>query len=377
MRKTETKIKLKSNNGITLIALVITIIVLLILAGVAISMLSGENGILNQAAEAKTQTEKKSTLEQVQLAAMDALMRGSDLTSIETDTNLSDALTSQGLKDAEVDGEAATGYTVTVKDKTYKVASDGTVVENSIVTDITAANYGDYIKGYKDLADITGTDKDWQVFYNDGKNVWIIASDYVKVANGTAGMTTSDYYAWWDSEPNYGKTYKNGNCAAALADSANWEAYLDKSLATEAMGGPTVEMFAKSYNAKYPTGTNGVIDYQIKTTASNEGYQVRWLKDDAGTWDYSISGVTDTASNGMYIKTEIPDDTGRAYAYWLASPSADGSNSVMYVRCNGYVDSYTFSGHGYGVRPVVCLKSDVQVTSTTTDGVTTWDIQKN
>ena len=54
MRKT----RLRKNNGITLIALVITIIVLLILAGVAISMLSGENGILNKAKEAKEKTEK-------------------------------------------------------------------------------------------------------------------------------------------------------------------------------------------------------------------------------------------------------------------------------------------------------------------------------
>ena len=49
---------MKRNKGITLIALVITIIVLLILAGVAISMLSGENGILKKAAEAKTKTEE-------------------------------------------------------------------------------------------------------------------------------------------------------------------------------------------------------------------------------------------------------------------------------------------------------------------------------
>ena len=50
MRKTN----LRKDKGITLIALVITIIVLLILAGVTISMLSGENGILTKAAEAKT-----------------------------------------------------------------------------------------------------------------------------------------------------------------------------------------------------------------------------------------------------------------------------------------------------------------------------------
>ena len=45
-------------NGITLIALVVTIIVLLILAGVSISMLTGQNGILNRAAEAKKKTEE-------------------------------------------------------------------------------------------------------------------------------------------------------------------------------------------------------------------------------------------------------------------------------------------------------------------------------
>ena len=39
---------MKMNRGITLIALVITIIVLIILAGVSISMLSGENGLINR-----------------------------------------------------------------------------------------------------------------------------------------------------------------------------------------------------------------------------------------------------------------------------------------------------------------------------------------
>ena len=45
-------------QGITLIALVITIIVLLILAGVSIAMLTGENGILTQAQKAKNETEE-------------------------------------------------------------------------------------------------------------------------------------------------------------------------------------------------------------------------------------------------------------------------------------------------------------------------------
>ena len=57
--------KLRENYGITLIALVITIIVLLILAGVSIIMLTGENGILIQAQKAKEEN-KKSTEEEIQ-----------------------------------------------------------------------------------------------------------------------------------------------------------------------------------------------------------------------------------------------------------------------------------------------------------------------
>ena len=47
---------LRRNRGITLIALVVTIIVLLILAGISIAMLTGQNGILNRASEAKEKT---------------------------------------------------------------------------------------------------------------------------------------------------------------------------------------------------------------------------------------------------------------------------------------------------------------------------------
>ena len=47
----------RKERGITLIALVVTIIVLLILAGVSISMLTGQNGILKRVVEAKEETE--------------------------------------------------------------------------------------------------------------------------------------------------------------------------------------------------------------------------------------------------------------------------------------------------------------------------------
>ena len=53
----------KKNNGITLIALVITIIILLILAGVSIAMLTGENGILKKTTTAKEENNKKTATE--------------------------------------------------------------------------------------------------------------------------------------------------------------------------------------------------------------------------------------------------------------------------------------------------------------------------
>lgn len=48
----------KENSGITLVALVVTIVVLLILAGVSINLVLGENGLITQAKEAKRKTEE-------------------------------------------------------------------------------------------------------------------------------------------------------------------------------------------------------------------------------------------------------------------------------------------------------------------------------
>ena len=57
-KKEKLKKKLKNKQGITLIALVVTIVVLLILAGVSIAMLTGNNGILTQAQRAKEETKE-------------------------------------------------------------------------------------------------------------------------------------------------------------------------------------------------------------------------------------------------------------------------------------------------------------------------------
>ena len=55
-RKKLSKNNIKVERGITLIVLIITVITLLILAGITVTMLTGENGILIRASEASEQT---------------------------------------------------------------------------------------------------------------------------------------------------------------------------------------------------------------------------------------------------------------------------------------------------------------------------------
>ena len=71
---------LKNERGITLIALVITIIVLLILAGVSIAMLTGDNGILMQASDSKIETAVGTVKEQLKLLQGEKIIQGEKVT---------------------------------------------------------------------------------------------------------------------------------------------------------------------------------------------------------------------------------------------------------------------------------------------------------
>ena len=68
MKKDKLGMFMKEKNGITLIALVVTIVVLLIISGVSISMLTGDNGIISQASKSKEETEIGYEKEHVNMA---------------------------------------------------------------------------------------------------------------------------------------------------------------------------------------------------------------------------------------------------------------------------------------------------------------------
>ena len=83
----------RKNQGITLIALVITVIVLLILAGVTIATLTGDNGILKRAQEAKNKTEQASSDELKKLTQLEATTHLEDYEYIDNSTDKEKTIT--------------------------------------------------------------------------------------------------------------------------------------------------------------------------------------------------------------------------------------------------------------------------------------------
>ena len=108
----------QKNNGITLIALIVTIIVLLILAGVTIATLTGENGIITRAIEAREQTEIGREKEEIALAWNGAVLDKLGGTNITADdlnkqftTNKTDA-NATGSNPITVEFDSGRSYTV-------------------------------------------------------------------------------------------------------------------------------------------------------------------------------------------------------------------------------------------------------------------------
>ena len=129
--------KRTKQNGITLIALVITIIVLLILAGVSIATLTGQNGILTRANDAKEQTEIASEKEQVELAAAAALAdaRGGEIQQGVLEEELGKYFKAGNYEVEPGTNEDGTeGYVVTITEndengRKYFVDKDGNVLD--------------------------------------------------------------------------------------------------------------------------------------------------------------------------------------------------------------------------------------------------------
>ena len=324
------KIECKKDKGITLIALVVTIIVLLILAGISINALTGQNGLLNRATEAKEKSENSQKEEQIKLAVM---------SSIGTD-GLIDF--NQLKTEIESQGGRVTGttfpVTVTMGKSSYQIDQTGNITEASTTpqisytvtntdgTEITGATI-DLSKGTASVeitengnyvVEIVATDKKEK---NASASPEIQVSGKIKVANLEINWTTADSsnsgndwysYAYKNGE-NYISTQVN---APKLADGMTAIKY-----ETEVTG-------SKWANAMTKDGSMWVwipryaykITYKSSNKSEGGNIEIAFLKDTTNEFlDNTIQGEIKTNISDV---TYTPNGDGtKSQNQWLVAPA--------------------------------------------------------
>ena len=207
--KIQDRIKTKGNKGITLIALVITIIVLLILAGVTIAALSGDNGILTRAKEAKEKTKQVQEDEKQKLSNMENLLGSYNLKNVNTaDTNPAETIPENSIV---LEDDANKG--IVIKDKNNNewvwVEVPKATVFSGLTIDttqeLTEQNYNDikdklitYVGVYRN-GSATQTRNDWKdEWYAKDGELLVTAStqnltEEQKTLNNGCGLTYDEY----------------------------------------------------------------------------------------------------------------------------------------------------------------------------------------
>ena len=388
-------------KGITLIALVITIIVLLILAGVLIAMLTGQNGILTQAQKAKTTTDNKSAEEKVKLAVMAARKQSEDA-SLDLEKLTTEVTTNYG---GQVEGGTFLA-TVTIDGKSFTVSSTGEVTATGDSTPnppvptptdgISAKNIADmddktniYGATVTNYIPATTTDVNWKIFYADDDNIYLIADNYVEKTNlpnstngttatankpndgnssyarvayftnilgdyaGSARITDSRLKALNNDYLNtkgFSSENNNMKAVAYMMDTTAWNSKFKdtNNKADYVIGGPSVELLFKSYNDKYKTA-------YVSQATNATGYQIKKKAKDT-SWSYSIGSMLKT-SDPLYVITA----RSNALAYWLASPSANDADFVLSAYYYGGVGDSDYRYDSSGFRPLVCLQAGVKL----------------
>ena len=309
MKKYKKKI-LGKEKGITLIALVITIIVLLILAGVSIAMLTGQNGILTQAQNAKNRTEEAQVEEENRLNEYNNIINNyvSGVTTEETPTFDEDTLTIGEATNVDKYGWKVPNYTVEATNAWRLFYQDSNYTY--LITDECVGSYmpSDYYGEYTSGADVSTI--------GQKLNPMLLANGEFFTSDNT---NTNILATAWLTDPNEWDEFKNSDAVFAI-------------------GSPTVELYVKSFNAT--ASTNGA--NEITLDVGTYGY----------TQDTVIGQLKTTYNNGIYNKSELSK-------CWLAS-SYDASYLELDV-----LGSYGRFGNGdvtygsYAVRPLVCIPTSV------------------
>lgn len=357
------EIKGMKEKGITLVALVITIVILLILAGISISALTN-TGIFGKVKEAKNASENVDK-EQSQILSgyereLNKYSVGITADTIASATDAEKATKYYGKSVNYMSSNGVTGWKIFYVGK----ISDTTDAQNNIY--LIADDYVDVSKLAK------STNEEGQLVENVPVNT---NSSYLKAASfdnvienySTGAVRIRSKYpisiqqlnkSWFIDNPTYSSGDSNNMKAVAyMLDTVAWNIFKDKEgNASYAIGGPTLEILFKSYNQKHSEN-----NYEAQAL-SEAGYQIR---NNGGAWKKGTdldSECLDT-NDRLYV---LPSSSG-ARAMWLASPSAHGPSKIMNVDYKGYVTYDTYNSSNRGFRPLICLNSDVQLLEKTED----------
>ena len=399
------KLNLKERKGITLIALVITIIVLLILAGVSIAMLTGQNGILTQAQSAKTANTNKSAEEKVKLAVMAARSQSEDA-SLDLEKLTAEVTTNYG---GQVEG-GEFPVTVTIDGKSFTVDSDGNVELAGSKPQITreGIEVGDYVNytpdtasgktydseklkkgGYSSAQTVTKDDLNWRVLRkNDDGSIDLIGDATSKSVyfSGPLGYNNGVYLLNDICKELYSNS--THHITARSVNLEDMEKWLTDSGKT-ARAGYTNSNSGKKYGeTKEYKGSNSYTpDIYGKTEDENANYY-----SEPTTNTYTPASGTATADNTLNAKQTYYSISINPTNYGDGAKVLSSSNyywvAARYVDCNSsdanfglrsassgmsgdnmfYSSSSTYDNCNR-LRPVVSLGSDVQITpSTGTNG---------
>ncbi len=361
----------KYQRGITLIALVITIIVLLILAAISIATLTGENGILSKANTAGEQTKDAEEDERVKLAVATALSDnlGEGLT---TDT-LKNAIGNEFGEDKKNNLEGDGPWTFKGERKDYKIETTGKITETAkgsqeeTGTGKTASELYDGInvpgENYNEDAMHIGD----YVNYDAGE--WSVGKEAPTSANPftfggyTAGQSrnenagTGKYEGWriWDVDGDT-VTLISAGCPELYYHqngtnyAYNSEQILtgEKKTGTLATGQPSDP---RNWNSDYVQG-NATSAKAMKKSDLDSWYK-KYI--DENVWDSDRMGrFPENAANKLISVVENGMD------YWLCSAYDDGELYMVSpdMRC-------VTRGNrgGWGVRVLVSLESGVKFNS--------------
>ncbi len=305
------KIKVnKKNNGITLIALVITIIVLLILAGVTIATLTGENGILTRASEASEKTKQANAEEQVQLAVVASI--GTDGNVNLEDLNKELEKIGAYYNENPISTEAGNENKIAEGDFPATVTLDGQEVTISISGDVVL---GGKIKEYTDEGVpipngfyYVGGTKDTGVVISDNSNDENV---YLNAENGIVGTNLQgNQFVWVPVTYSDFKRYEgyfNKNLDGRLsycgeADSTGLNSKFTESTITQReaqkMYG-SVQTYGGFYVGRYEAGNESgkVVEKQGANVYNN----VTWSKNKTMNEEDIIEGTEDNPQGAIEL----------------------------------------------------------------------------